>query len=306
MNNGWISTEHIVLIVTAIAMGTLARMISLKEDYRQYPSYPNGYMIHLLTGFVAASLGAVAIPALMSKNFVAVTFLTLAIQQFRDVRKMERDSLKDLEKTEFIPRGDAYIDGIAKTFEARNYFALVVSFITALTIQLLSRPLGLWLDAGIGAVVGFIVFYLLQRFSKGKTVGDIAEVRQGSIEIKGSELFVDGIFVSNQLGSDNARKLFGEEGLAVVVIPKAPHYRITLDNFGQRQAMLFEAARALGLKRYHFTRKDYEQGKVVIALVPIIANLRAMIEVIRLTPILESSKKHHALMKTDILGRKDR
>jgi hypothetical protein len=75
-----ISTEHIVLILTAIIIGTLARILTIKEDYRQYPGYPNGYLIHLLTGFVAAALGAVAIPALMTKNFVAVTFLTLAIQ----------------------------------------------------------------------------------------------------------------------------------------------------------------------------------------------------------------------------------
>jgi hypothetical protein len=79
-----ISTEHIVLILTALIVGTLARILTIKEVYRQYPSYPNGYLIHLLTGFVAAALGAVAIPALMTKNFVAVTFLTLAIQQFRD------------------------------------------------------------------------------------------------------------------------------------------------------------------------------------------------------------------------------
>jgi len=48
---------------------------------------------------------------------------------FRDVRKMERDSLKDLENTEYTARGNAYIDGIAKTFEARNYFALIVSLL---------------------------------------------------------------------------------------------------------------------------------------------------------------------------------
>lgn len=95
MKDGIISTDQIVLITTAIVVGTLARVLTIKEDYRQYPSYPNGYLTHLITGFVAAALGAVAIPALMTKNFVAVTFLTLAIQQFRDVRKTERDSLKD-------------------------------------------------------------------------------------------------------------------------------------------------------------------------------------------------------------------
>jgi hypothetical protein len=146
MNTVFLSQEHIVLISTAVFTGTLARLFVLKEDYRQYPSYPNGYLIHIITAFVAAFLGAVAIPALITRNFIAVTFLALAIQQFRDIRKMERESLKDLENTEYTYRGDAYIDGIAKTFESRNYFSLVVSFLTALTIQLLDHEI-IWLNA---------------------------------------------------------------------------------------------------------------------------------------------------------------
>lgn len=302
MKDGIISTEHIVLIVSAVIMGTLARVLTIKEDFRQYPSYPNGYLIHLLTGFVAAALGAVAIPALMTKNFVAVTFLVLAIQQFRDVRKMERDSLKDMENTEFAYRGDAYIDGIAKTFEARNYFALIVSFVTALTIQLVNSK-SIWINVISGAIVGFIVLFVLKRFSKGKTIGDIADVKEGKIEVKESELFVDGIYVSNLLGTDNAQKLFEKEGLAVVIVPREPHFRITLDNYGQRQAALFEATRAIGVKRYHFSRKEYEEGKIVITLIPIMRDSDRLIEAVKKTPLLESVKKSHAVMDTNLAGR---
>ena len=259
-------------------------------------------MIHLLTGFVAAALGAVAIPALMTKNFVAVTFLTLAIQQFRDVRKTERESLKDLENTEYTFRGDAYIDGISKTFEARNYFALIVSFATSLTIQLIDVK-SIWIRILCGVVVGFIVLFVLKRFSKGKTVGDIANVKEGKVEIKGSELYVDGIYVSNQLGTENARKLFEKEGIAVVVYPKSEHFRITLDNYGQRQAMLFEATRSIGVKRYHFTRKDYEKGRVITALVPIVNDVNKLIETVKNTPLLESAKKSHSVMQTNLTGR---
>ncbi len=302
MGNGFISKEHIVLIVTATILGTVSRLLTLKEDYRQYPSYPNGYLIHLLTGFVAAALGAVSIPALMTKNFVAVTFLTVAIQQFRDVRKMERDSLKDLENTEFTYRGDAYIDGISKTFEARNYFALIVAFVAGLAVQLVNND-KVWINVVSGAVAGIIVHFILKRFSKGKTVGDIATVKEGRIEIKGSELFVDGIYVTNQLGTENAQKIFKNEGIAVVIHPNEPHYRITLDNFGQRQAILFETTRALGVKRYHFTRKDFENGTVVITLVPIIPELNKFIETVKNTPLLESAKKSHAVMSTNMIGK---
>lgn len=302
MKDGMLSTEYLILIVTATIIGTVARILTIKEDFRQYPSYPNGYMLHLVTGFVAAALGAFAIPALMTKNFTAVTFLTLAIQQFRDVRKSERESLKDLENTEYAYRGDAYIDGIAKTFESRNYFSLIVSFVTALTIQIIDSNMA-WINILSGAIVGFIVHYILKRFSKGKTIGDIAEVKEGKIEIKESELFVDGIYVSNLLGSENASKLFQNEGLAVVIYPHEQHYRIALDNYGQRQAALFEATRTLGVKRYHFTRKEYNKGKIVITLIPIIKDIDKLIEAVKKTPLLESVKKSHAVMDTNLVGR---
>ena len=160
MNQESISHEHIIMIVTAIIVGTLARIFSLKEDFRQYPSYPNGYLIHIVTGFISAALGAVAIPALLTKNFVAVTFLAIAIQQFRDVRKAEKESLTDLENTEYVFRGNAYIDGIAKSFESRNYFSLVVAFVTALTIQIVNSKSD-WINILVGFIVGLIIFYIL-------------------------------------------------------------------------------------------------------------------------------------------------
>lgn len=296
-----ISFDDLSVIVIAIIMGTLARIWMLKEDYRQYPSYPNGYLINVITGFVAAALGAVAIPALISKNFVAVTFLSLALQQFRDVRKMEKESLTDLEKTEYTYRGAAYIDGIAKTFETRNYIAFITAFFVSLTTTVLS--FNLWINIVAGFLVGIIVLFFLKHFTKGKSIGDIAQVKQGKIEVKESSLYVDGIFVSNLLGTDNAEKLFKEEGLAVVITANESHYQINLHNFGQRQAALFEATRALGNKRYNFTRKDYEKGKVVITLVPIKHDIDALIEVVKKCPLLESTKKSHSIMNTSLKGR---
>ncbi|MEH7121431.1 YIEGIA family protein [Neobacillus vireti] len=299
---GPLERDQVILILTALIVGTIARVITIKEDFRQYPSYPNGFLIHLVLGFVAASLGAVAIPALMTKNFIAVTFLTLAIQQFRDVRKSERESLKDLENTEFAYRGDAYIDGISKTFESRNYFSLLVALGTGMTIQIVDSKSDL-INIIAGTIVGFILIFVLKRFSKGKTIGDIAEVKEGKIEVNNHELFVDGIYVSNLLGTENAAKLFQEEGRAVIIYPKKEHFRVTLENFGQRQAALFEATKTLGVKRYHFTRRDFNDGRVVIALVPIINDMDGLIEVVKKTPLLESSKKSPSVMKTNMVGR---
>jgi uncharacterized protein len=298
--NDLITSWDLQVIITAIIVGTFARVITLKEDFRQYPSYPNGYLIHLITGFIAASLGAVALPALLSKNFVAVTFLSIAIQQFRDVRKMEKESLTDLEETEYAYRGKAYIDGISKTFEARNYFSLVVALITSITIKLV--PIKGWIGIIIGVSAGLIILFLLIRLSKGKTIGDIAQVNQGSIEVIGSELYVDGMFISNQLGSDEAQKMFKDEGMAVVITPNEDLFRVNLDHFGQRQAALFEATRSLGLKHYQFTRRDFEKGRVVVALVPIKKDIDAFIEVVKKCPLLESVKKAESVMKTKLKG----
>jgi len=104
------------------------------------------------------------------------------------------------------------------------------------------------------------------------------------------------------LGTDNAEKLFKEEGLAVVIYPNESHYQINLHNFGQRQAALFEATRALGNKRYQFTRKDYEKGRVVITLVPMKQDLDALIEIVKKCPLLESTSKAHSVMKVNLKG----
>ncbi|MBP2629619.1 MAG: hypothetical protein H6Q70_247 [Firmicutes bacterium] len=294
-----ISPEDLLLIVVAISMGTMARILVLKVDYKQYPSYPNGYLIHIVLAFIAASIGAAAIPAIKSNNYTAVTFLALAVQHFRDVRRTERESLKGLEATEYTPRGDAYIDGIAKTFEARNYFALVVSFISAVSMEIaVVFHLGMIVQAAVGVCVGFIMYRIISDFSNGKTVGDIAQVRLAEITVEGSEVLVEGIFVTNLVGTKSAQKIILEEGVAIIIEPNEKHDAIALHNFGQRKAILFEATRSLGAKRYNFTRKDYQTDQIIILFVPIVRDIEKLIHVVKNTPLLESVKKSHAVLKT--------
>ncbi|OEH85100.1 YIEGIA protein [Desulfuribacillus stibiiarsenatis] len=298
MENGKdiISPEFLLLIVTATIIGTLARVLSIKMDYRQYPNYPNGYLIHVVTGVVAAALGAFIIPTLMTKNFTAVTFLALAIQQFREVRKIERKSLLDLEGHEYTKRGDAYIDGIAKIFESRNYVALLVAFTTAFTIQMLESYADVTPQIKViaGSMIGLIVYFLLKYFTKRLKIQDIATVTEGKIEIKGSEMYVDNIFITNVLGEEEAQQWMAGEGVAAVIHPKKEHFRIPLENPGQRQAILFETTRRLGQRRYSFQNPG--EGKVVIALIPIIQNFNLFKETILLTPILETVKKTPELL----------
>ncbi len=188
-------------------MGTTARLITLKVDTRQNPSFPNGCFIHIVIGFVAAALGAVAIPAILTGDFVAFTFLALAIQHFREIRTLERQSLEKLEQTEYAQRGAAYIDGISKTYEARNYYALLTSFFAVLLVKIFYTE-HWFLNAAVAVFGGLLVVLLLYRFTKGKRIGDIATLREGEIRIDGSDLYVDNMFVSNLLGSERSRQLF--------------------------------------------------------------------------------------------------
>ncbi|RLQ92433.1 YIEGIA protein [Falsibacillus albus] len=291
-----LSSPHLILILTAIIGGTAARLLVLREDFRQYPTYPNGYLSHAVIGFVAATLGAVFVPALMTNNLTSVTFLTLALTQFQGVRKLEQTSLQLMEETEYTKRGNAYIDGISKTFEARNYIALLVALIIGVIMEALEgsqEPLRIT----VGIAGGVVVFYFLKHFSKGKVISSIASVAAGEISIKNNELFVDDIFVSNRIGIKRGQEMLLEEGLAVVVTPHSDHYRIALDNYGQRQAILFEITRSLGIKRYHFTRKDYVDGRIVFVVVPIIQNIKRMITSVENTPLLESTQKKHKFIK---------
>ena len=88
-------TEAVILGMIA---GFLARLYMLRTDYRNYPSYPHGYIIHLSLGAIAASLASIALPALLEEEYTAITFLVLCAQQFRDIRNMERETLMKLEE----------------------------------------------------------------------------------------------------------------------------------------------------------------------------------------------------------------
>ncbi len=290
-----LSQEYVVMILTGIVSGMIARVITLYVDYRQTPTYPNGLFNNLVTGFVASALGAVAVPALIEKDFTAITFLALATQHFRDIRKVESESLAKLDHVGFTKRGPAYIDGIAKTYEARHYVSLAAALSAVLCMNLLGKQ-ELPVQIAAGLITGLVVTYAIKRFTKGKTVGDICTIKEGKITIEGSELYVDGMFVSSVLGTKRSKDLFEKGGIAVVVTPKSDMFRVTLDSLGQRQAMLFEACRTLGVKRFQFMRKNYKNGVILIAIVPIVRDVGKMMHAIQNTPILENSRKIRRIM----------
>lgn len=152
----------------------------------------------------------------------------------------------------------------------------------------------------IGIASGFLVMFFCYRFTKGKNVGEICKVHIGKMDVRGSELFVDDIFVTNYLGWDVCRDMFRTDGIAVVLEPRDAASRVTLDNLGQRQAIMFEAVRSLGVRKYRFMELHIPSGKIIIAFVPIIHDADRLIKAVNNTPILENSHKIKRIMKTSL------
>lgn len=285
-------------IVIGIAAGSLARLYLLRVDYRQYPSYPQAYVTHLFLGIIAAALGAVAIPAILEKNYQAVTFLALAAQQFREIRNMERQSLAELEGQELVERGSSYIEGIAKIFEARNYLAMVAAVVASgLALAVGSLKASPWLPWLAGAAGGILTVAFLEKIMAGEKVGAYAEVIPGKVRFEGASLFVEEVFIMN-VGLPKSRETILEHGLGAVLQPIDANARATLVTPGQRQAIVHDLSSVLGIRRDldepEFTplaRFNHDTGRIAVVFLPMAHDQQAMLEAIRRIPIVESSKR---------------
>ncbi len=276
-------------IVAGLAVGTLARLYLLRVDYRHYPTTPHGAVTHVSLGFIAAFVGAVAVPALVEREFTAVTFLVLVAQQFREVRKMERDHLVQLEDREPVPRGPDYIERIALVFEARNYLTMFAALAASAGTRFLGPVPGLGL--------GLAALAVGTRLSlRPQTVGEIAVVRPGKLEFNGTVLQVEGITIT-AVGRREARERYLREGLGVVIEPRDDNARATLASIGQRQAIAHDAGAILGLRRdvgfQEFTplvRLDLDTGRAALAIVPMEPDREMLLAVVRQVPVLETAR----------------
>ncbi|MCD9021225.1 YIEGIA family protein [Cohnella silvisoli] len=230
--------------LTGVVMGTTfgmgARLFMLRSDYRQYPAYPHGKLIHLALGLIAGALGSVAVPALYNKDYTAITFLALAAQQFREVRNMERSTLTAIDHLELVPRGAAYIEGIAVVFEGRNYLAILTAFLTSLFVIIV----GWW----SGLLVGIVSLFVVHRFMRGKSITHIADVERVEIKLEGPNLYVGDVYMMN-VGLEENREIIKQQGIGFILTPKNDDARVTIANMGQRQAILHDVSTRLGVYR---------------------------------------------------------
>ncbi len=284
--------NYTAAIIWGIFMGFFDRLYLLCSDYRSYPSYPHGYVIHLSLGAIAAALAAVAIPALLVKEYTAITFLVLCAQQFRDIRNMERETLLKLEDSQLVPRGADYIEGIAKVFEARNYLVMMVALVTTGGI--------IFLEVRAGVFLGILAIIASHILMSGQKIGEIAEVREGRVSFDGPLLMVDDIVIMN-VGEKKARTKILSEGVGLILTGKDDNGRAALNNLGQRQAILHDIAAIIGSKAEigepsytPMARKNVDTGAIGIYFLPNERDIEGLIKAVKRTPLLESavSKKN--------------
>lgn len=289
------------IILVSLVMGMIARVYMMRVDTRQYPTYPQGVISHLTLGLIASFLGSVALPSLWEKEFSAVTFLALAAQQFRDVRNLERQSLDNIEETELVPRGTAYIEDIAKAFEARNYMVILTALCSSIGAYIV-RELGgsLRSQVVVAILAGITIIIILKRLLRRTLIDEIADVKPAKIEFDGPLLKVNGVIIMN-IGLMSSRQIFLDKGIAVEIAPKNESASSTLGNTGQRQAIQHNASIQLGIRKDvdepDFTpiaRRNPDNGNVVMAIIPMVANVNMLVDAVKNTPVLESAKRKTA------------
>ena len=291
--------SYMVVILVGLLVGFVDRWIMLRNDYRHYPTYPHGHLTHLTMGFIASGLGAMVVPAIVKPDYVAVTFLALAAQQFREVRNMERDSLGKLDETRLVERGNDYIEGIAKVFEARNYLCMITALLSSAVTQIWNWPLGI--------ITGLICIFISLKLMAGKQLGEMVEVRRGQLHFANSLLMVDDVVIMN-VGLPATRQKILDEGLGIIIHPKDDNARLTLDNIGQRMAILYDIVSILGTKieqseteLHPMARKHPDKGYLAIFIVPNEPDIECLIEIVKKVPLLETAQ---GISLSSLTGRK--
>jgi hypothetical protein len=240
----------------------------------------------------------------MEKEFTAITFLTLAASQFREVRNMERNTLSELDQYELVPRGSTYIEGIAIAFESRNYLVIF----TSLFVTLAYLIFGFWM-ALVMTVVCFIISKVLMS---GGTLKDIVDIQYVKPHFDGAGLYVDDIYIMN-IGIPEKRELVLKYGMGFILTPKSFDARTTIANIGQRQAILHDVSTALGVNRdagepslVPLAKRDLEDGRVGVFVLPQKHDLDIAIRVISNVPTLENAIRMPTESKANRKGEKKR
>lgn len=304
------------IFVIAVIIGILSRIIMLNLDKKQYPTQPNILLSQMVLAFVASALGALVVPALIEKSYTAITFLSLAAEQFRKVRENRRNTLQNLEDVQLVKRGNAFIEEIARTYEVRNYMCIITSFLTVAAYRILTKDLNLNVNSAIiiSSAVGLGLALILKKMLTRKSIGDIAEVREVSISfVDESILQVGDLKGITNIGLKSDRERYISKGIGIEIIPKDKNYTnaSTLYDPGQRQAIIYNIYSRMGLLREEnepsfvpLPRRNPKTEGLMIAYIPIERDVDKVIEAVKSCPILSSSKGKNLSINKYKIGEK--
>lgn len=306
------------IFFVAMIIGVISRLIMLNLDQKQYPSQPDILVSQIVLAFVASSLGALLIPALVDRSYTSITFLSLAAEQFRQVRNNRRDTLQSLEGTQLVPRGNSFIEEIARTYEIRNYMCIVTSFLTVSVFYILDGEFNVDENTAliISTIVGLVIAYILKKSLSRQSIGDIAEVSIVDISfVNESILKVGSLQGITNIGLKKDRERYLKEGVGIEIRPKNNSYinASILNNPGQRQVICYNLYSRLGVLRESnepvFTpipRKDPNTQAILIAFIPMEKNEQKVIEAVKSSPILASARgKNLSLKNLNIIGKEN-
>ncbi|MGQ4664390.1 YIEGIA family protein [Metabacillus halosaccharovorans] len=279
--------EYTLPVLFGVIVGVLTRLHMLRTDYRQYPTYLHGKIIHVALGFIAAGLGTVAVPSIMEEDFTAITFLTVAASQFRDVRNMERNTLTVLDEYELVPRGNTYIEGIAIAFESRNYLVIFTSLFTTFSY--------LVVNVYVAIIVGIVCFLICRKLMSGSRIKDLVDIEFVEPHFEGAGLYVDNIYIMN-IGIPDKQEAVLKYGMGFVLTPKNENSRTTIANLGQRQAILHDVSTAMGVVRdsgepslVPLAKRDLGDGRLGVFVLPQDRDVDKAVRVIGNVPTLENA-----------------
>ena len=284
--------------IVALFIGVLCRGLVLRVTDKQYPSRPQDYLEQIIISGLSASLGAIAYPALIDKEFSALTFFAVAIQQFQGLSKEEKITIENIDNQEVVPKGAAYIEEIASTYESRSYISLFSALVASVIYIYFARAYKLtFLPCTIlAAIGGAIVGLVFRKYLRRDSIGDIADVVEAKISFEGPILKVNDVFINN-IGLEDTRSKYLKDGIAIEIIPKDLKAYGIISDLGQRQAMLHNLFIHFGINK-DIDEKDLlatskinlEKNTVVIPYLPLVKDMDELIKVIKSTPILEVSK----------------
>ncbi len=282
----------------ALVLGMLSRLIVLRMVNKQQPTQPQDYIEQLILSFIASALGAIAFPALLDKEFSALTFLSVGIQLFQEVASEEQITLFNLDKVNLVSKGSSYINEISKNYEVRNYLSIFASLTASMVFILAKNELkfNFIMCTTVSIIATAIVGYIFKKILANKSLEDIVDVEVVPIEFDGPLLTINETVITN-IGLESSRNRYLKKGIGIKVIPKDIIAAGVISDGAQQQAMVHNVYLHMGIDRdvdepefIPIARTNPKDRSVNFAFIPLVKDIGLTVEAVKSTPILNSAK----------------